>query len=60
MALNANLIGSKINYFQGICLIGYCIFPLVIASSLIRIIPMYAFIKLFVVVIANVWSSFSN
>ena len=60
VALNANLIGSKINYFQGICLIGYCIFPLVISSALIRLIPMYAIIKLIIVLIANVWSSLSK
>ena len=32
MTLNAQLLGGKISFFQSVCVLGYCIFPLNVAA----------------------------
>ena len=32
MTLNSKLLGGKISFFQSVCVLGYCIFPLVLVS----------------------------
>ena len=34
VALNAQLLGGNISFFQSVCVMGYCLFPLNIASVL--------------------------
>lgn len=32
LTLNIILLGGKINFFQSLCLVGYCLFPIVVAA----------------------------
>ncbi|KAA8496490.1 Protein YIPF6 [Porphyridium purpureum] len=34
VTMNAQLLGARISFFQTVCLLGYCVFPLLISSSL--------------------------
>jgi len=34
VSLNAQLLGGRISFFQSVCVLGYCIFPLVVAAIL--------------------------
>ena len=34
VTVNAQLLGGQISFFQSVCVLGYCIFPLVLASLL--------------------------
>ena len=47
------------SFFQSICILGYCIFPLTIVS-LITIIIDYFIIDLILVIVAFVWSVYGN
>jgi len=41
VTLNAKLLGGRVSFFQSLCVLGYCIFPLVIAaivSTFVRIL----------------------
>eukprot|EP00211_Chloroparvula_japonica_P015905 CAMPEP_0119123324 /NCGR_PEP_ID=MMETSP1310-20130426/3304_1 /TAXON_ID=464262 /ORGANISM="Genus nov. species nov., Strain RCC2339" /LENGTH=209 /DNA_ID=CAMNT_0007113115 /DNA_START=331 /DNA_END=957 /DNA_ORIENTATION=+ len=39
VTLNAKLVGAKASFFQCLCVLGYCVFPLVIAALVIWILP---------------------
>lgn len=34
VTVNCQLLGGKVSFFQSLCLLGYCVFPLVVASVL--------------------------
>ena len=42
VTLNSLLLGNKISFYQSVCVLGYCIFPLVILSLLTLILPLFA------------------
>ena len=39
ITLNAQFLGSKVSFFQSICLLGYCVFPFTVFGFLIKITP---------------------
>lgn len=67
--INANFLGSNMyffiknrSFFQSASLLGYCLFPLNVVSLLTCIIGSWipAFIKLLLVIVSLVWSSYCN
>jgi len=38
LTLNAKFLGGKISYFQSICVLGYCVFPIVIGAFAISVV----------------------
>ncbi|KAH0262859.1 hypothetical protein KCU71_g20488, partial [Aureobasidium melanogenum] len=55
VTLQIKLLGGSISFFQSVCIIGYTLFPLVIASMLSAIgLPMIARIPVYIVLVA--WS----
>ena len=32
VTINAQLLGGKVSFFQSVCVLGYCVFPIVLAS----------------------------
>mmetsp|Transcript_28065 Transcript_28065/g.44514 ORF Transcript_28065/g.44514 Transcript_28065/m.44514 type:complete len:200 (+) Transcript_28065:44-643(+) len=57
VTVNAALLGGKISFFQSVCVLGYCLFPLNIVSLLVALIgPNHKNIKLCVIVVGAVWS----
>jgi len=55
---NAFLLGGKISFFQSVCVLGYCIFPLDLAAIVCHFLPGgLSFVRLIVLVIALHWST---
>mmetsp|Transcript_28043 Transcript_28043/g.24749 ORF Transcript_28043/g.24749 Transcript_28043/m.24749 type:complete len:168 (+) Transcript_28043:248-751(+) len=40
LTLNAKFLGGKISFFQSVCVLGYCVFPILLASILITLIEL--------------------
>lgn len=56
VTLNAALLGGKISFLQSVCVLGYCVAPLVLASIVTHLWAAKLF-KLIVVGVALAWSS---
>ena len=59
LTLNVVLLGGNIGFFQSMCLLGYCIFPLDIAS-IITVWVTNIIARYVVVVVALIWSSWAS
>jgi hypothetical protein len=59
VTLNFKLLGEKISFFQSICVLGYCIFPLTIATIICIFIDIF-WLKGIIVAIFCYWSSFAS
>ena len=59
ITMNSSLLGGKLTLMQCICLLGYCTFPLVLASFINRVIlkSIPSFMKLLIVFVSFVWST---
>ena len=61
ISFNASFLGGKIGICQMICLLGYCIFPIVIGSILIACLSIsQVLIKLIIVSVGFVWSCLAS
>jgi len=58
VTLNTQLIGGNLSFFQCVCLLGYCLFPLNVAALVCNFIP--SWIKLIVVSLCIAWSSIAS
>ena len=59
VTLNAQLLGAKISFFQSVCIIGYCLFPLTMAAFVLFFLPQefeFFLVKLAIVVVGYLWS----
>ena len=56
VTLNAQLLGGKISFFQSVCVLGYCIFPLNIAATLCLLWSNHWW-RAIVVIIGFIWST---
>eukprot|EP00405_Crypthecodinium_cohnii_P005179 CAMPEP_0194757082 /NCGR_PEP_ID=MMETSP0323_2-20130528/10666_1 /TAXON_ID=2866 ORGANISM="Crypthecodinium cohnii, Strain Seligo" /NCGR_SAMPLE_ID=MMETSP0323_2 /ASSEMBLY_ACC=CAM_ASM_000346 /LENGTH=204 /DNA_ID=CAMNT_0039676887 /DNA_START=51 /DNA_END=662 /DNA_ORIENTATION=+ len=56
VTLNAVLLGGQISFFQSVCVLGYCIFPLVIAAFLSLMLQII-WLKVIFVVVGFTWST---
>ena len=60
VTLNAQLLGGNISFFQSVCILGYCVFPLTLSAVgclFFGYMFSSAFIKLLVVGAGFVWST---
>ena len=57
--INGNLLNSNIKFFQTICLLGYCLFPLNISAFILSVSHFYEIIRVIIVLITLIWSLFS-
>ncbi len=55
VTVNAQLLGGTISFFQSVCVVGYCLFPLVLAAFLGVLISHSAF-RLVAAATALLWS----
>ena len=64
IAINGQLLGGTISFFQSICLLGYCLFPLTLAATLNLILSLMFrvpfFVKMIYVGFAFVWATYSS
>ncbi|CAK4111721.1 unnamed protein product [Aphanomyces euteiches] len=61
VTINAQLLGSTISFFQSICVLGYCVFPLVIATlvnTLVRLVSLgHVAVRIVIVAVGFLWST---
>lgn len=56
VTLNAQLLGSKVSFFQSVCVLGYCVFPIALAS-LLCLLNNNTWYRLAVVLCSFVWAT---
>ncbi|KAG5192923.1 terbinafine resistance locus protein [Tribonema minus] len=60
VTVNAQLLGGGISFFQSVCVLGYCVFPLVLASAaclIAKALTGLFFIRALLVVVGFMWST---
>jgi hypothetical protein len=64
VTINTKLLGGHISFFQCVCVLGYCVFPIVLSAAAIYVFKFIGInilpIKLIIAGVALVWSSFSK
>lgn len=62
IALNGQLLGGTISFFQSICLLGYCLFPLTLVACINAFIGSYMpfVVRVVYVGFAFVWATYSS
>ncbi|CAM9419247.1 unnamed protein product [Ectocarpus sp. 6 AP-2014] len=61
VTLNAQLLGGTISFFQSVCVLGYCVFPLLVSAVACLILSLFNFMNVFVrvavVLVGFVWAT---
>ena len=63
VTVNAQLLGGTISFFQSVCVLGYCVFPMTLAAGVVdlfKMLPLGAFstlVELLVLFVAFLWST---
>jgi len=63
VTINSLLLGGKISFFQSVCILGYCIFPLVVAAVVIYFVNISwtnVWFRLLVCSVAFIWSTWAS
>jgi hypothetical protein len=61
VTINAQLLKGQLSFFQSVCVLGYCVFPLVIAAFFCALLPsanrMSQLVKVILVVLGFTWAT---
>ena len=61
VTINTKLLGGKVSFFQCVCVLGYCIFPIVLAAVGVFFLSKFGLtfflLKVIVAGVALVWST---
>ncbi|RLN06850.1 hypothetical protein BBJ28_00009397 [Nothophytophthora sp. Chile5] len=60
VTINAQLLGSTISFFQSVCVLGYCVFPLNIATlvcMLVKVVVSHILLRMVIVAVGFLWST---
>lgn len=61
VTLNAQLLGSTISFFQSLCVLGYCVFPLSISALVVCTLKLtwfsYWWLDLLVIAVGFLWAT---
>ncbi|CAG8616579.1 817_t:CDS:2, partial [Acaulospora morrowiae] len=60
VTINAKLLGGTVSFFQSVCILGYCIFPLVLIAFIAVFVGKKVYIRLPLCIIAFAWSSYAS
>jgi len=66
VTLNTKLLGGSISFFQSVCVLGYCLLPLVLSLILCRVVLLanqntaLVIVRLIIVLAGFVWSTFAS
>ncbi|CAD8132789.1 unnamed protein product [Paramecium octaurelia] len=58
VTLNAQLLGGKVSFFQSVCVLGYCVFPINL-GALFTLFFQFFYLKMFLVIGCFLWSTYS-
>lgn len=59
VTLNARLLGGAVSFFQSVCVIGYCLFPIVV-SAIIAVFVELIWVRLPIAIITFAWSTYGK
>ncbi|GIQ79561.1 hypothetical protein KIPB_000221 [Kipferlia bialata] len=59
VTLNSMLLGGKVSFFQVVCLLGYCVFPLAI-GALLKVIFSNVYVRALIALIGAAWAVFAS
>ncbi|KAI8138455.1 Yip1 domain-containing protein [Fennellomyces sp. T-0311] len=59
VTLNAKLLGGTVSFFQSVCVLGYCLFPLV-AAAVVAIFVDLIWVRLPLSIVSFFWSSYAS
>lgn len=59
VTLNAKLLGGAVSFFQSVCVIGYCLFPIVV-SAIVATFVTIIWVRLPVTIVSFIWSTYGN
>ena len=64
VTINTKLLGGKISFFQCVCVLGYCVFPIVLGAILVAILRIFQadflILKLLLAIVCLIWSAMST
>eukprot|EP00052_Salpingoeca_macrocollata_P013240 m.103444 g.103444 ORF g.103444 m.103444 type:complete len:231 (-) comp18830_c0_seq2:41-733(-) len=63
ITINTKLLGGHLSFFQSVCVLGYCILPLVIACMFLRLLSYlvsHVSVRLVLVAVALAWSVYAS
>lgn len=64
VTVNTKLLGGQISFFQCVCVLGYCVFPIILAATAIYFLKAITIhlliIKIAIAAVALLWSTFSK
>lgn len=58
VTVNTKLLGGKLSFFQSVCVLGYCLFPLAVGSIITLFVPFV--VRVVVVIVGLVWATWSS
>ncbi|KAG2497819.1 hypothetical protein HYH03_004089 [Edaphochlamys debaryana] len=59
LTINVILLGGELVFFQAVCLLGYCLFPLVVAAIICAAVSI-KWVRILVTVLCLTWASFAT
>ncbi|KAI8638660.1 Yip1 domain-containing protein [Parasitella parasitica] len=59
VTLNAKLLGGAVSFFQSVCVMGYCLFPIVV-SAIVATFVRLIWVRLPVSIVTFAWSTFAS
>lgn len=64
VTINTKLLGGHISFFQCVCVLGYSVFPIVLAAAIIYLLKVmtisFLFLKMVIAAVALVWATLSK
>lgn len=58
ITINSKLLGGKLSFFQSVCVIGYCLFPLALCSIITLFVPFI--VRVILISVGFVWAVWSS
>ncbi|KAG1150668.1 hypothetical protein G6F37_007884 [Rhizopus arrhizus] len=59
VTINAQLLGGAVSFFQSVCVIGYCLFPIVV-SVVIAVFVKLIWVRLPIAIVTFAWSTYAS
>lgn len=59
VTVNARFLGGAVSFFQSVCVIGYCLFPIVV-SAIVALFVRLIWVRLPVSIITFAWSTYGK
>jgi hypothetical protein len=59
VTLNAKMLGGAVSFFQSVCVIGYCLFPIVV-SAIVATFVNIIWVRLPISIITFAWSTYGK